>query len=284
MAFLSNFASQPPSGSLFISQTAHTGEDVSGNCYPNKNSYSSGILNCSGVPGYSDNRFGTVDGSPSDPVDNHVYENKPFSIYGDPTHETASAINKNFYTIDAINREYISIASPRMIVKKLDREKTIVDDLLGESSGNEYFKKGIVVKGLMELNPIVQELARFGISEDEDIILKFNFTHMITRLGRPIMPGDLVCVYLTTNRIDQAQVDADIYGKGYYVRQMKKVYKINTAVPKDMFLFNWLTMECNATKINYDTERVDDWTDVYELDEVPDDIDGEIPEQLPKNI
>ena len=223
----------------------------------------------------SDNQFNDINGQSVNLESYSSYSDGPFQIYGHPTHETPFNLMKDFHTIDKINQEYMTRSSSRLIVAKLDRELTEVDTLTGEPTGNEIFKKGIVVHGVYELNPIIQELSKFGITEDEDIIIKFNYTHLIERLGRPISAGDVVAVYLTSSRLTEQQLINDQAGKDAYVRQIRKIYKINTAVPKDIFLYNYLTIEVNATKTNLDTEILYDWEDCYEIGEVPPDINDE---------
>ena len=270
-----------------VGESLFTGVDSStpissGECVTN--AYSSGRFdNVSGAcltDEYSSGKFEGVDGAVTvEPY--QAYGEGPFSIYGNPTHETPFNFMKDFYTIDKINQEYMQRASSRIIVARLDREETEVDPVLGEASGHEYFKKGIAIYGIYELNPIIQELSKFGISEDEDIIIKFNYTHLIERLGRPLTPGDMMAVYLTSNRLTEAQLAADQKGKDYYVRQIRKIYRVNTAVPKDLFLYNYLTIECNCTKTNLDLEIAFDWEDVFEINDVPDDINQEDPNPVP---
>lgn len=208
----------------------------------------------------------------------------PLSIYSGVSHDGSSSSFKNdFYTYDKLHEEYIARGSSRIIIYRLDRASTQVDDLTGESLTNEYFKKGIVVQGKYTLNPIIQELNIFGISEDEDIVVEFNYSHLLRRIGRPIVKGDLMIVYLTSPRLTDIELQRDQQNKDYYVRQTRKIYRINTSIPKDTFLYNYVSIEVNAQKTNLDTEVLENenWDDVYELNQYAPDINNENPNPIP---
>ena len=285
--FFSELEKGTPTGATGTLSSIESGDSIVSDECTTEN-YSSGqFTNASGdcyADSYSEGRFEGGDGEEVTTEPYQSYSSGPFTIYGSPTHETPFNLYKDFYTYDKLNQEYMERASSRIIVAKLDREQTDVDAIIGEPTGNEIFKKGVVVYGVYELNPIIQELSKFGISEDEDIILKFNYTHCIERIGRPVAVGDIIAVYLTSARMTEAQLAADQLGKDFYVRQIRKLYRVNTSIPKSMFLYNYLEIECNCTKTNMDLEIVYDWNDCYEINEVPDDINSADPNPVPIQV
>jgi hypothetical protein len=245
----------------------------SGECF---NDYSSGVAALSSTsgecetPDYLQGRFQSPTASPPLPFAN--YQTGTFSIYGGPTGGN-QAVMQDFYTMDKQNQEYIARGSPRIIVFRLDRESTVIDTTLGEARGDEFYKKGVVVHGVYEYSPIVEQLMKFGIDADQDIIIKFNYTHLLERIGRPVMAGDIIAVYLTNYRLDPAQLAQDVRSKDYYVRQVQKFYRVNTALPTNLFLYQYMNIECNCGMSNLDLENFD-VTNVIEMDDVPDDINN----------
>ena len=257
----------------YLSQT-ETGEQVtaSGECF---NDYSSGvaILGGSGdctTPDYLNGKFQNP-GSTFLPFAS--YQNGRFSVYGGPTGGNQNVM-MDFYTIDKQNQEYIARGSPRIIIFRLDREATVIDPVLGEAHGDEFYKKGVVVQGIYEYSPIVEQLMKFGIDADHDIIIKFNYTHLLERIGRPVMPGDIIAVYLTNYRMNPEQLAQDTKSKDYYVRQIQKFYRVNTSLPTNLFLYQYMNIECNCNLSNLDLENFD-VSNVFEMDEVPPDINAE---------
>jgi len=242
----------------------------SGECF---NDYSSGVavLGPSGQINTTDYLQGRFDSpTASAPLPFANYQTGTFSIYGGPTGDN-QAVMQDFYTMDKQNQEYIARGSPRIIIFRLDREATVINTTLGEAQGDEFYKKGVVVKGVYEYSPVVEQLMKFGIDADQDIIIKFNYTHLLERIGRPVMAGDIIAVYLTNYRLDPIQLEKDVKSKDYYVRQVQKFYRVNTALPTNLFLYQYMNIECNCGMTNLDLENFD-VTNVIEMDGVPADI------------
>lgn len=255
----------------YLSQT-ETDENVlmSGECF---NDYSSGlaILNSGEIcltPDYLNGRFDLPGNATPLPYAN--YSTGGFSIYGGPTGNN-QAVMQDFYTMDKQNQEFISRGSPRIIVFRLDREATVVDTTLGEADGNEFYKTGVAVQGLYEYSPITEQLMKFGIDTVQDVQIKFNYTHLLERLGRPVMAGDIIAVYLTNYRLDPTTLEQDTKSKDYYVRQVQKLYRVNTAIPTTLFLYQYMMIECSCELTNLDIENFN-LDNIIELDDVPPDI------------
>ncbi len=251
----------------------------SGECF---NDYSSGLAvlgsgeKCD-TPDYLDGRFQSPTASPPLPFAN--YQTGRFSVYGGPTGGN-QAVMQDFYTMDKQNQEYIARGSPRIVVFRLDREATEIDTTIGEAKGNEFYKQGVVVQGIYEYSPIVEQLMKFGIETEQDVILKFNYTHLLERIGRPTMAGDIIAVYLTNYRLDPTLLEKDVRSKDYYVRQVQKFYRVNTALPTNLFLYQYMNIENNCSLTNIDLENFD-LSNVIEMDDVPPDINSEDPNPVP---
>lgn len=267
-----------PQGSSFLGGSGSTFSGVMDDCSPYGGPMADGrfdsLSGCADFQGsFADGRFQQAT---DDPVQLPPFESGPFSIYKSPTAEGFSNISKDFYTYDALALGQMERAGIRIVVYKLDRVRTEVDSLLGEARGNEYYKKGIVVNGTVELNPIIMELAKWGIDENMELNVRFNLTQLYQRLGRPVLAGDLVSVYLTSNRLTQATLNADRHNRDWEARHTRILTKANTSIPDRLFNYNYLELMCNVQKIRFDTEVVDDLEDVYELDQnVPD--EGDMP-------
>lgn len=212
------------------------------------------------------------------------YEPGPFASYGGPTHETANNFYKDVLTKSQQHQEYIARGSPGIIVAKLDREQTSVDQILGEAVGNEVFKKGIAIEGYVELNKIIMELSRFGLAEGEDVLIEFNYDRLVERLGRVILPGDMLAITLTTPRVSESTFYSDPNSKTYDVAQVQKIYRVMTSVPTKLFLHHYLAIEVSCKKTNLSQEIFYDWNDYYAVDEVPPDINSESNDPLPVDL
>ena len=270
------FTSQIGQGSDFGNSSTQSGSSFAAtsgdvDCGPYGGPFADGrfdsLSGCADLTGnFADGRFQQAT---DQPVILPPTDPGPFSIYKGPTFEGVNNIAKDFYTYDALALEQMKRAGVRIVVYKLDREHTEVDTLLGEARGNEYYKKGIVVNGTVELNPIIMELAKWGVDENMELNVRFNLTQLYQRLGRPVLVGDIVAIYLTSSRLTQAVLNQDQHNRDWEARHTRILTKATTSIPDRLFLFNYLELMANVAKIRFDDEVIDDLEDVYELDEQP---------------
>lgn len=269
--FLSTGSGIPGStGTTVFSSEEGSTFDTSGDCSPYGGPLADGrfdsISGDCNTGSFADGRFGqAID----QPVILPPTDQGPFSIYKGPTFEGVNNIAKDFYTYDALALGQMQQAGLRIVVYKLDREMTEVDTLLGEARGHEFYKKGVVVNGTVELNPIIMELAKWGVDENMELNVRFNLTQLYQRLGRPVLVGDIVSVYLTSSRLVQATLDADQHNRDWEARHTRILAKATTSIPDRLFLFNYLELMVNVSKIRFDDEVIDDLEDVYEIDQQP---------------
>lgn len=110
---------------------------------------------------------------------------------------------------DKIDQEKISIEGAPFVIWKLDLETTksnrasegLVDDLnidvselYGEAlpSSMAYIKVNETIKGSYTTPVWTQDLASFGITEPEEINIKFNKSQIVDTIGRPFIIGDII--------------------------------------------------------------------------------------------
>jgi hypothetical protein len=97
--------------------------------------------------------------------------------------------DQNLFNI--IDEEQIKLAgSPLMIYKYYQTKE--VDDVYGEERGKTFSVAPIRVYGHYEPKPIEENLTQFGIELTNDQQFTFNKTYSERRLGRALIPGDII--------------------------------------------------------------------------------------------
>jgi len=96
--------------------------------------------------------------------------------------------------IDGIEQEVIAISSPPSKLFRMDRERSTIDRTTGEAQIRNYFPPTVVF-GNYEAPAPIQELAKYGIAESEEIKMFFNLNWLMTCAGGQIREGDIIQTY-----------------------------------------------------------------------------------------
>jgi hypothetical protein len=121
----------------------------------------------------------------------------PFSEEED-TSEDASRLrlfdenNPDINLFNIVDQELIGLGGSDMMIYKFETEDTLgEDDVYGEARLKKFYNK-VSVQGHYEPTPIQEELSEFGIQLTNDQIFTFNRAYITAKLGRSLVPGDVV--------------------------------------------------------------------------------------------
>lgn len=158
-----------------------------------------------------------------------------------------SGVN-DFYVIDSFSQEQISRSSAKVEVFLAQKNEIAIDQVYKEGNKGVVYAEPIRVNAIYLLNPIIQELTKFGIQEDNELTFKFNYTEMMDLLGREVQIGDWIRITIK----NQADTASDFTEQGNDTktqgtkRHFTRYYKVTNAIPDDNYLYNYLHWSCFA--------------------------------------
>lgn len=98
--------------------------------------------------------------------------------------------DQNLFNI--IDEEQIRLAGSPLMVYKYYQNTQEIDDVYGEERSKTISFEPIRIYGHYEPRPIEENLTQFGIELSNDQQFTFNKTYAERRLGRPLVPGDII--------------------------------------------------------------------------------------------
>ena len=171
-----------------------------------------------------------------------------FNIYKSIDNEEAN----DFFVIDSFSQEYIRRSAPKIEIYLADKENTEVDSVYREGNKGIIYAEPVRVNGIIIQNPIIQELTKFGIQEDNDVTFKFNYTEMFDQLGREIQVGDWIRVTLKDpsenskekRKIAETDGASNVDNTQGSKRYLVRYYHVTNAIPEDNYLYTYLHWSC----------------------------------------
>lgn len=136
--------------------------------------------------------------------------------------------NPEYQLASHYSEEVFNRVSPHILYWKLNKELTDqsrdeVDKLYGESSQKKAFDLPVRIYGHLEINPIIQELARLGLEQKDEVVLMLNIIDSNARLGQPPKEGDIFRIsYINPGSSD-----------------IQKFYIVNRAIPDTATMYNF---------------------------------------------
>jgi len=148
----------------------------------------------------------------------------------------------DFHVIDSFSQEQIRRSSAKVEIYLALKNEIAIDQVYQEGNKGVIYQEPIRINGIYQLNPILQELTKFGIQEDNELTFKFNYTEMLSTLGREIQIGDWIRISIknqsdTGSDFTEQGNDKETQGtKRHFIRY----YKATNAIPDDNYLYNYL--------------------------------------------
>ena len=97
--------------------------------------------------------------------------------------------DQNLFNV--VDEEIIKLGGSPLMIYKYYQSKDF-DNVYGEERGKTFSVTPIRVYGHYEPKPIEENLTQFGIELTNDQQFTFNKSYVERRLGRPLIPGDVV--------------------------------------------------------------------------------------------
>lgn len=97
--------------------------------------------------------------------------------------------DQNLFNI--VDQEQMKLAGSPLLIFKYYQNKEI-DDVYGEERGKTLSVEPIRIYGHYEPRPVEENLTQFGIELTNDQQFTFNKSYVEKRLGRMIIPGDVI--------------------------------------------------------------------------------------------
>lgn len=156
--------------------------------------------------------------------------NRPSSL------STYDPLAPEHMVMGSINEEWINVNSPDILYFKYNEEQTDIDtDELGELYGDTpdkraYYVEAINIKGIVERSPIIEELARAGLTTIQEINFMVDIESFLAAVGRRPQGGDVFRV----SSLNLEGPDKHIF------------YEVASAVEVDMNLNRYVNYMINA--------------------------------------
>jgi hypothetical protein len=116
--------------------------------------------------------------------------------------------DQNLFNV--IDQEQIKLAgSPLLIYKYYQTKET--DDVYGEERSKTLSIEPIRAFGHYEPRPVEENLTQFGIELSNDQQFTFNKTYIEKKLGRPLIPGDVIKPEFQNLKFEVFEVQEDSF-------------------------------------------------------------------------
>lgn len=151
---------------------------------------------------------------------------------GDGTFRLFDINNPDDAVMDGVEQEAIAISSPPMRLYRLNRQKTDIDQVTGESQ-LRFYNIPIIIVGSYESPTIEQQLSRFGIQEAEEIEMIFNLNYLVRDCGGQIFEGDIIMTYdgKLWEVIDAVVDNEVLWNKSHNRLMLKRVFGEGYLIP-----------------------------------------------------
>ena len=146
--------------------------------------------------------------------------------------------NPDINLFNLVDDEIIKLSGSKMYLFKYNRSSDF-DEVYMESRNKPISKIPIIVHGHYEPDALSENLTNFGIELTNDQIFIFNKSYIEKKLGRPIIPGDVIRPFFQNQKYEIFQVTEDsfeAYGI-YHLVCNAKLLRDNSSV-QDIPLLN----------------------------------------------
>ena len=160
--------------------------------------------------------------------------------------------------IDLFNRvdhELIGLAGSQLYIYKYEVDENS-DDVFGENRVKVIRQEPTLVKGHYDPRAIEENLTEFGIEMTNDQTFTFNKSYLDSRLGRPLIPGDIIQPRFQNIFYDVYEVQEDSF-EAYGVYHLVASARVLREKPKIMPELggSWSPQEKEKEFALYQTQR-----------------------------
>ena len=122
--------------------------------------------------------------------------------------------NPDIDLFNLVDDELIRISGSELYIYKYEVDENF-DDVFGENRTKAIRQEPVLVEGHYDPRAIEENLTEFGIEMTNDQTFTFNKAYIETKLGRPLIPGDVIQPRFQNLYYDVYEVQEDsfeVYG------------------------------------------------------------------------
>ena len=134
--------------------------------------------------------------------------------------------NPDIQLFNMIDDELIRLSGSELLVYKYEVDEDF-DDVFGENRVKAIRQEPVLVEGHYDPRMFEENLTEFGIEMTNDQLFTFNKSYIETKLGRPLIPGDVIQPRFQNAYYDVYEVQQDsfeVYGV-YHLRASAKLLR-----------------------------------------------------------
>ena len=142
--------------------------------------------------------------------------------------------NPDIDLFNMIDDEQIRLAGSELFIYKYEVDENF-DDVFGENRVKAIKQEPVLVEGHYDPKAFEENLTEFGIEMTNDQLFTFNKSYIEAKLGRPLIPGDIVQPRFQNVYYDVYEVQQDsfeVYGV-YHLVASARVLRDKPEILKD---------------------------------------------------
>ena len=148
--------------------------------------------------------------------------------------------NPDINLFNIVDDELIRLSGSKLEFYKLYATEVDVDEVYQEIREKVISRQPIMVYGHYEPSVLQENLAEFGIELTNDQVFVFNKSYISQKIGRAVMPGDVIKPHFQDQKYEIYQVQEDsfesygVYHLSCYARLLRDDPEVQTDVLLDV--------------------------------------------------
>ena len=142
--------------------------------------------------------------------------------------------NPDIQLFNMVDDELIRLSGSELLIYKYEVDENF-DDVFGENRVKAIRQEPVLVEGHYDPRAFEENLTEFGIEMTNDQLFTFNKSYIEAKLGRPLIPGDVVQPRFQNVYYDVYEVQQDsfeVYGV-YHLVASARVLRDKPEILKD---------------------------------------------------
>ena len=142
--------------------------------------------------------------------------------------------NPDIQLFNMVDDELIRLSGSELYIYKFEVDENF-DDVFGENRVKAVRQEGVLVEGHYDPRMFEENLTEFGIEMTNDQTFTFNKSYIEAKIGRPLIPGDIIQPRFQNVYYDVYEVQQDsfeVYGV-YHLVASARVLRDKPEILKD---------------------------------------------------
>ena len=131
--------------------------------------------------------------------------------------------NPDIQLFNMVDDELIRLSGSELLIYKYEVDENF-DDVFGENRVKAIRQEPVLVEGHYDPRAFEENLTEFGIEMTNDQLFTFNKSYIEAKLGRPLIPGDVIQPRFQNAYYDVYEVQQDsfeVYGVYHLIASAK---------------------------------------------------------------